>query len=477
MAYPDTLLRGLITPGSVTQERYVTSEAFLFQDFRKNRSDNYNELSINWEDSDEAVDVLLNQKKEGTEDPQFKIGFARMSLSRIKDVLKPHISDKTYSFERKPIDGNPYHGNLLADAKLPRQIVKNIQHSLATIATADVYLRSDENIKYLKKEHKTMPKVSVLVPVYGVEKYIERCARSLFEQTLDDIEFIFVDDCTPDRSIEILKSVIEKYRLRLAEKKYDVRIERMPTNSGLAAVRRHGIQLATGDYIINCDSDDWVDVTMYEKMYHHAIQHNSDLVICDYIISNGHKESEKVFRKNISDCSRYEVFKRLLTSSALNNVWSAMAKRDLFEDMMFPVGAMSEDKTIMIQLAWKAQKITYLPEALYYYFMSENSIVRTRNLKSNFYKFEQSMGNRTVILDFIKREKIDIPENLIIPFLFAPKIGLIEDYLNDNDCRNKWMNTYPISTWNILTNEYISLKEKIKYLLCYLYALLYITNK
>ena len=84
-----------------------------------------------------------------------------------------------------------------------------------------------------------MPKVSVLVPVYGVEKYIERCARSLFEQTLDDIEFIFVDDCTPDRSIEILESVIEKYRLRFAEKKYDVRIERMPTNSGQAAVRRH----------------------------------------------------------------------------------------------------------------------------------------------------------------------------------------------------------------------------------------------
>ena len=84
-----------------------------------------------------------------------------------------------------------------------------------------------------------MPKVSVLVPVYGVEKYIERCARSLFEQTLDDMEFIFVDDCTPDRSVEILKSIIEEYRLRFAEKKYAVRFVKMPTNSGLAAVRRH----------------------------------------------------------------------------------------------------------------------------------------------------------------------------------------------------------------------------------------------
>ena len=103
-----------------------------------------------------------------------------------------------------------------------------------------------------------MPKVSIIVPVYGAEKYIERCARSLFEQTLDDIEFIFVDDCTPDRSIDILKVVIEKFRLRFGEKKYVVRIERMPMNSGQGAVRRHGIQLATGDYITFCDSDDFM---------------------------------------------------------------------------------------------------------------------------------------------------------------------------------------------------------------------------
>lgn len=151
MAYPETLLRGLITSSSVTPERYVTVDAFQFQDFRKNRSDNYNEMSINWEDSDEAVDVLLKQKKEGSEDPQFKVGFARMSMASIKDVLRPHISDKSFSYERKPVEGNPFHGNLLVVANLKGQIIKNIRYSLATIATADVHLRSDEKIKYLKK--------------------------------------------------------------------------------------------------------------------------------------------------------------------------------------------------------------------------------------------------------------------------------------------------------------------------------------
>lgn len=310
-----------------------------------------------------------------------------------------------------------------------------------------------------------MPKVSVLVPVYGVEKYIERCARSLFEQTLDDIEFIFVDDCTPDHSIEILKSVIEKYRLRFTEKKYDVRIVRMPTNSGLAAVRRHGIQLATGDYVIHCDSDDWVDVTMYEKMYNQAIRNTSDLVICDYVISNGYKESEKVFRKNISDCSRDAVFKRLLTSSALNPVWSAMSKRQLYEDMMFPVGAMSEDKTIMIQLAWKAQKITYLPEALYYYFLSDTSILRTVNKEVNIKKFKQITDNRYILLNFFEKEKITIPQKQLDAFVFAGKNGLIDQFLDDPQCKKLWEETFPMSLSRVLFNNYIPLRSRINYIL------------
>lgn len=112
-----------------------------------------------------------------------------------------------------------------------------------------------------------MPKVSVIIPVYGVEKYIERCAISLFKQTLDDVEFIFVDDVTPDYSMEILNLMIDKFRLHFVEKKISVRIERMPTNSGQAAVRRHGVKLAKGDYIIHCDSDDWIDASMLQKMY------------------------------------------------------------------------------------------------------------------------------------------------------------------------------------------------------------------
>ena len=106
----------------------------------------------------------------------------------------------------------------------------------------------------------TRYKVSVIIPVYGVEKYIERCAISLFEQTLDSIEYIFINDCTPDKSIDILKGIIAKYPKRAPH----VRILNMLRNSGQAAVRITGLKNTKGNYIAHCDSDDWVDKNFYE---------------------------------------------------------------------------------------------------------------------------------------------------------------------------------------------------------------------
>lgn len=381
MAYPDTLLRGLITQNSVTPERYVTAEAFQFQDFRNNRSDIYSELSINWEDSDAAVDVLLNQKKEGSEEPQFKIGFARMSLSRIKDLFKPHINDKSFSFERKPVDGNPYHGNLLANANLSKQIIKNIQHSLATIATADVYLRSDDKIKYLKNGNITMPKVSVLVPVYGVEKYIERCARSLFEQTLDDIEFIFVDDCTPDRSIEILESIIEEYRLRFAEKKYEVRIVRMPTNSGLAAVRRHGIQLAKGDYITFCDSDDIMPEDAVESLYNLAVESDADIVSGDmeWLYDDGTTKRSYISLPYGSD--RESVYRALLSKEYSHTLCSKLFKNSLLQEHEYITlmhATNGEDGMLFYQVLQYAKKVVHKNTLVYRYYQNSQSSTHVR---------------------------------------------------------------------------------------------------
>ena len=117
-------------------------------------------------------------------------------------------------------------------------------------------------------------KVSVCIPVYGVEKYIEKCARTLFEQTLQEIEYIFVDDCTQDRSMEILQKVLEEYPHRKAQ----VKIIHHEKNGGLVAARNTALKHVSGEYVIHCDPDDWVELDLYEIMYHEAVAQGADMV-------------------------------------------------------------------------------------------------------------------------------------------------------------------------------------------------------
>ena len=179
-----------------------------------------------------------------------------------------------------------------------------------------------------------MPKVSVIIPVYGVEKYIERCARSLFEQTLDDIEYIFVDDCSPDRSIAILENIIKEYQPRLNKEHKNVRIEKMSQNSGLPNVRRYGIKLATSDYIAHCDSDDWVELDMYQQMYNKAIEEDADVVVCDYVVTNGTSVI-----KTINAChakSPGQLIEKCLFQRDPWSLWNKLFKRKAYYNIEYP---------------------------------------------------------------------------------------------------------------------------------------------
>lgn len=305
-----------------------------------------------------------------------------------------------------------------------------------------------------------MPKVSVVVPIFGVEKYIERCARSILEQTLDDMEYIFVDDCTCDRSIEILEKVIAEYPARAKQ----IKIIHHTENKGLPQARMTGVLAATGDYIAHCDSDDWVDLTMYQKIYEFAVENDSDLVLCDFIISDGiNSNKDHVFRKNIKSTCREDLLTVLLTSYTINTVWSALISRDIALDIKYPVGAMSEDKTIMIQSVWKSRNVSYLDIPLYYYRLSETSIIRTNNLEAAKKKFRQITDNRYLILSFFEENGIVVKKRLLECFTFFSKTDILEQYLDDEECCGLFQNTFPISLFRVLTNGYIPLRKKVKY--------------
>ena len=138
--------------------------------------------------------------------------------------------------------------------------------------------------------------VSILVPVYGVEKYIERCARSLFEQTYNNLEYIFVDDCTPDNSIAILKRVMEEYPMR----KGQVRILRHERNRGIAAARNTALDAAQGSFLSHVDSDDYLARDAIRLLVNKQVETGADIVTGIFSIIT-HKGIQQSYRIDYND--------------------------------------------------------------------------------------------------------------------------------------------------------------------------------
>lgn len=205
-------------------------------------------------------------------------------------------------------------------------------------------------------------KISVIIPCYGVESFIRQCAESLMKQSLQEVELLFVNDCTKDKSIEGLCDVLGKYPKRANQ----VKILKHITNKGLPAARNTGLSVAQGEYIFHCDGDDFVDETMLEEMYNEAKKKDADIVWCDYYES--YKEHE-VYKKEPEGSCADEAVRNMLSRTMQYNVWNKLVRRSLYTDnnIVFPEGrAMGEDLT-MIKLFAKANKICYLPKAYYHY--------------------------------------------------------------------------------------------------------------
>lgn len=206
-------------------------------------------------------------------------------------------------------------------------------------------------------------KVSVIVPIYKVEPFIKRCADSLFSQSLDSIEYIFVDDCSPDNSISILENTLKSYPTRIK----DVQILHHNKNKGSAAARNTGILSASGEFIIFCDSDDWVDIDMYEIMYNTAIRNKSDIVVCDFISVFPKKNIyySQSFRETPKD-----FLKAILNGKLHNGLWNKLIKRSIYNqlDFLWIEGInMWEDVSIIPRIAFFSKKVNYLHKAFYHY--------------------------------------------------------------------------------------------------------------
>lgn len=165
------------------------------------------------------------------------------------------------------------------------------------------------------------PLVSILVPVYNVEQYIERCARSLFEQTYDNLEYIFVDDCTPDKSIHLLEEVLVKYPHRSSQ----VKIIKHAQNEGVAVARNTAISNATGDFVFFVDSDDYIETDTIVPLVNLQRQTNADVVtgqkyvnediIDPHYVEPVYKNKDEMLTTILSNIWHHEIHNRLIRRS------------------------------------------------------------------------------------------------------------------------------------------------------------------
>lgn len=211
-----------------------------------------------------------------------------------------------------------------------------------------------------------------MVPIYGVEQYIERCARSLFEQSYVDLEYVFVNDCTFDNSIEVLKRVIEDYPTR----KTTVKIINHERNRGVAATRNTLLDYAKGDFVSWVDADDWLELDALELLVKKQMETNVDIVSGNAKMYYPDRVEEL---EQSVDLSKKEIVLGKLGNGWQNVLWGRIIRRSLIEDnglRALEGSNMAEDKYLMALISYYAETFAVCEEFVYNYERrNENSIV------------------------------------------------------------------------------------------------------
>ena len=220
-------------------------------------------------------------------------------------------------------------------------------------------------------------KITVIVPVYNVENYLNKCLDSIITQTYKNIEIIVVNDGSTDASGEICKEFAEiDHRIIYIEQE----------NAGLSAVRNTGLEIMSGDYVTFVDSDDWIEQDYLETLYKKIVEYQADIAVGNYYSFN---ESEGMFYFHILGDSYYEkvydnvsIFENLydsqeMKSFALISAWGKLYKAGLFEQLRFDIGKLGEDGYLNQKIYLLAEKIVYIHKGIYSYRIRNNSLSRT----------------------------------------------------------------------------------------------------
>lgn len=293
-------------------------------------------------------------------------------------------------------------------------------------------------------------KVSIIVPVYNVYKYLDRCLKSLVSQTLKDIEIIIINDGSPDDS----QNIIDKYAKEYPQKIRAFKVE----NGGISEARNIGLSKATGSYIGFVDSDDYIEKDMYEKLYNLAEKEGLDIVIGGlYNVVEETGKKEPVIDKKISNDNDINA---LLGTTA---VWNKIYRKEVVDNIKFRKGKWYEDLDYTVKAISNSKKIGYVDEYFYNYMIRQGSIMNNKNLERNI----EILDTFDEIKSYKKSNKYnDIIEYLAIYHIYICAVVRVINSSGSKKERIKYINklleyiytNYP----NYKNNKYLYLLPKNK---------------
>ena len=297
--------------------------------------------------------------------------------------------------------------------------------------------------------------VSVIIPVYNVAPFIERCAHSLFRQTLENVEFIFVNDASPDNSMELLEKCLEQYPARKSRTK----LLHHSVNKGLPAARNTGLDVATGEYIFHCDSDDYLEPDALESIYREAKAQDADIVWTDWYLS--FQKNER-YMKQPDYPSPLEALKGMLSGSMKYNVWNKLVRRSIYTEngIRFPEGHnMGEDMTMM-QLFACAQTVRYLPKAYYHYVrLNAQAFTQMGGSPHKRQHLDDLRYNVSRILQFIKQRFGNQLDRELAFFMLDAKFPFL--ITDQKTSYQRWKEWFPEANRYIWQNKQISYRSRL----------------
>ncbi len=270
------------------------------------------------------------------------------------------------------------------------------------------------------------PKVSIIVPIYNVEKYLEKCLFTLTNQTLEDIEIVCVNDGSKDNSASILEEFSNKdNRIKVIEQK----------NAGLSAARNTGLKHAIGDYIGFLDSDDWVDLNYYEALYNAITKNNCDISMATIIRK---RENSQKYRVHYTKEEIFEELEDKIKSAGIPKccyVWNKLYKKEFVLNSNFKEGVLFEDMLWLPEIIKNADRICTVPDCNHYYRVNQNSIVKTL---PSIKKQDDLYNSKKYIVQFFNENNLKLSEkdkNITKRqyFFFNIPILKIKEYSNNKN--------------------------------------------